>query len=191
MDQSTMDCLTNLYWKLSPGGYTIIDDYGAVPACRTAVHEFRDRHGIEAPLQQIDWTGVTGRNRPQRIFPTTAVRPPVAVDQTLRDLVVESGPCTTVDVIVVNYRSYDELERCLTSLEPGRAQLGQVVIVDHQSDLEAASRITSRFSWVRLLSDRRTKGSRRRQPRGAPDRGAVLAAQPRLPRQLGSDRAHA
>jgi O-methyltransferase len=43
---------------LSPGGFAIIVDYGAVPACKTAVEDFRSREGITAPLQTIDWTGV-------------------------------------------------------------------------------------------------------------------------------------
>jgi len=71
---------------------------------------------------------------------------------------VESAPGAAVDVIIVNYRSYDELGRCLTSLEPGRAQLGHVVVVDHESDLEAASRITGRFPWVRLMERSTNEG---------------------------------
>jgi hypothetical protein len=55
--ESTMDGLTALYPKLSPGGYAIIDDYGAIPACRQAVHDYRDAHGIVEPIQQVDWTG--------------------------------------------------------------------------------------------------------------------------------------
>lgn len=58
MYQSTMDALTNLYDGLSPGGYCIIDDYGAIPACKQAVDEFRQARGIDAPLTEIDWTGV-------------------------------------------------------------------------------------------------------------------------------------
>ena len=45
MYQSTMDALTNLYPKLSAGGYVIIDDY-AWKACRQAVTEFRQQEGI-------------------------------------------------------------------------------------------------------------------------------------------------
>jgi O-methyltransferase len=39
MYESTMDALTNLYPKLASGGFLIVDDYGAVPACKEAVHE--------------------------------------------------------------------------------------------------------------------------------------------------------
>jgi hypothetical protein len=58
MYESTMDGLINLYPKLSVGGYLIVDDYGAVPACRQAVHDYRDKHGIEDEIKSIDWTGV-------------------------------------------------------------------------------------------------------------------------------------
>jgi hypothetical protein len=59
--ESTMDALTALYPKLSPGGYVIIDDYGAINACRQAVHDFRNTHGIEDPIQEVDWTGAYWR----------------------------------------------------------------------------------------------------------------------------------
>ncbi|MFA7241633.1 MAG: TylF/MycF/NovP-related O-methyltransferase [Sulfuricellaceae bacterium] len=52
--ESTMDSLNNLYHKVSPGGFIIIDDYGALNACKTAVDEFRARHAIREPLEIID-----------------------------------------------------------------------------------------------------------------------------------------
>jgi predicted O-methyltransferase YrrM len=57
MYESTMDALTHLYPKLSPGGYCIIDDYGAIPACRQAVRDYRAAQGINEPITMIDWTG--------------------------------------------------------------------------------------------------------------------------------------
>ncbi|MBK8870722.1 MAG: class I SAM-dependent methyltransferase [Elusimicrobia bacterium] len=53
---STMDVLENLYKKLNPGGFCIIDDY-ALPGCRKAVNDFREKHGICEPMIEIDWTG--------------------------------------------------------------------------------------------------------------------------------------
>lgn len=38
---STMDCLRNLYHKVSKGGFIIIDDYG-LPGCRAAIDDFRE-----------------------------------------------------------------------------------------------------------------------------------------------------
>jgi O-methyltransferase len=58
MYSSTMDALVSLYPKLVAGGYAIIDDYGAVVACRNAVNDFRAKQGVREPLREIDWTGV-------------------------------------------------------------------------------------------------------------------------------------
>jgi O-methyltransferase len=55
---STMEALQNLYPKVSPGGYVIIDDFGAVAACRQAVMDFREKFAITEELKSIDWTGV-------------------------------------------------------------------------------------------------------------------------------------
>jgi O-methyltransferase len=52
--ESTMDALTNLYPKLSVGGWVILDDYGHPMGCRTAVNEFREANGIEDPIQMAD-----------------------------------------------------------------------------------------------------------------------------------------
>jgi hypothetical protein len=54
--ESTTDALTNLYDKLSVGGYAIIDDYAedAWTHCRRAVDDFRRRRNIREPLIQVD-----------------------------------------------------------------------------------------------------------------------------------------
>ena len=61
--ESTMDALDHLYPRLSPGGYLIVDDYGAVPACRRAVDDFRQREGITEQVMEIDWSGVYWRRK--------------------------------------------------------------------------------------------------------------------------------
>jgi len=53
MYESTMDILTNLYHKLSIGGFCIIDDYGHI-TCRKAVEDFRNQHGIVDEIKIID-----------------------------------------------------------------------------------------------------------------------------------------
>lgn len=58
MYESTMDGLKNLYAKLSRGGFLIVDDYGAVPACKDAVHDFRRDNKISEEIIEIDWGGV-------------------------------------------------------------------------------------------------------------------------------------
>lgn len=60
MYESTMDALQALYPRLSPGGFCIIDDYGLAP-CAQAVHDYREKHGIEEPIEKIDWCGVYWR----------------------------------------------------------------------------------------------------------------------------------
>lgn len=58
MYESTYVALEALYPKLSPGGFVIVDDYGAFSQCRQAVSDYRDRFAITAALHQVDWTAV-------------------------------------------------------------------------------------------------------------------------------------
>lgn len=58
MYESTIIALRSLYPKVSPGGYVIIDDYGAIASCRQAVADYRREFAIQTDLQPIDWTGV-------------------------------------------------------------------------------------------------------------------------------------
>jgi hypothetical protein len=54
--ESTMDALTSLYDRLSPGGYVIVDDYGeeSWTYCKKAVEEFRASRAIDVPLKRVD-----------------------------------------------------------------------------------------------------------------------------------------
>lgn len=61
MYESTIAILEALYHKVSPGGFVIIDDFGAIPACRKAVEDFRDTAGVHDPIETIDWTGAYWR----------------------------------------------------------------------------------------------------------------------------------
>jgi O-methyltransferase len=58
MYESTMDALVNLYPKLAKGGFVIVDDYGAVEACKIAIHDYRKQNGITEEIIPIDWAGV-------------------------------------------------------------------------------------------------------------------------------------
>ena len=60
MYESTAVALESLYPKLSPGGFVIVDDYG-VPGARAATDDFRAEHGIEEPLELIDWASAFWR----------------------------------------------------------------------------------------------------------------------------------
>jgi O-methyltransferase len=61
--EATRAALEALYPGLAVGGYVIVDDYGVMTRdeCRRAVDEFRARHGITEPLEQVDWTCVRWR----------------------------------------------------------------------------------------------------------------------------------
>ena len=61
MYQSTMEALESLYPDLSTGGFIIIDDFGAVPGCRQAVLDYRQRHHIREEIHEIDWEAVFWR----------------------------------------------------------------------------------------------------------------------------------
>jgi O-methyltransferase len=59
--ESTRDALVNLYPKVVPGGFIIVDDYGDFEPCKAAVDEFRKEHDIREPIERVDWTGVFWR----------------------------------------------------------------------------------------------------------------------------------
>jgi O-methyltransferase len=59
--ESTMDILNNLYARVSPRGFVIIDDYHGWEPCRKAVTEFRASRSISCPIMEIDGSGVYWR----------------------------------------------------------------------------------------------------------------------------------
>lgn len=65
MYESTIDVLIYLYPKLSEGGYCIIDDWGAVPACKKAIQDYRKVFGIKEKMFEIDWTGIFWKKEKQ------------------------------------------------------------------------------------------------------------------------------
>lgn len=60
MYESTIDSLTNLYPKLSLGGFCIVDDY-ALPACASAVEDYRSANSITTDIIKVDWSGIYWR----------------------------------------------------------------------------------------------------------------------------------
>lgn len=58
---STMDVLVPMYDKVEVGGFVIIDDYGTIPECRSAVCDFRAERGIQDEIMPIDGSGVYWR----------------------------------------------------------------------------------------------------------------------------------
>jgi O-methyltransferase len=63
MYESTYVALEALYPKLSPGGFIIIDDYGAIEECRKAVTDYRTKFNITESMEQADWTAVYWRKQ--------------------------------------------------------------------------------------------------------------------------------
>lgn len=51
---STISALENLYDRLSPAGFVIIDDYGGLRNCAKAVHDFLDQRGLRVKMQPVD-----------------------------------------------------------------------------------------------------------------------------------------
>jgi O-methyltransferase len=52
--ESTAEALQYLYPKLSIGGYAIVDDYGAIQACKSAVDDYRALHAITEPMEFVN-----------------------------------------------------------------------------------------------------------------------------------------
>jgi O-methyltransferase len=61
--ESTIVALQSLYDRLTPGGFAIIDDYGALGGCRKAVHDFLDQRKERPVIEVIDQTGVWWQKR--------------------------------------------------------------------------------------------------------------------------------
>jgi GT2 family glycosyltransferase len=71
---------------------------------------------------------------------------------------VEESTGPVLDLVIVNYRSYDELTRCLSSLEAARPLFARVVVIDHESDLRAADRVSRQFPWVDVVERTTNEG---------------------------------
>jgi len=67
MYESTMDGLKNLYPKLSPGGFVIVDDYLRLEGCRAAVDDYRREHNINEEIKPIDNSGAFWRREPTNV----------------------------------------------------------------------------------------------------------------------------
>jgi len=59
--ESTYVCLVNLYERVSPGGFVIVDDYNCYECCRRAVQDFARERGLAFNIQDIDGWGAYWR----------------------------------------------------------------------------------------------------------------------------------
>jgi hypothetical protein len=136
MYESTMDGLRNLYDKVSPGGFVIVDDYGCVAGCKKAIHDFRQERGITDPIIDIDGWGVYWRKPKQA---TTGSPSPAAVRGTGSGLdpVPDFPPRPFWSVVVPVYGRRQYLAQCLQSVlsqDPGPEQMEIVVVDDAGAD---------------------------------------------------------
>jgi hypothetical protein len=86
--ESTRIALDSLYPGLAVGGHLIVDDYHMLPECSRAVDDYRSEHGIEEPLESVDWNSVRWRRETP---PAETNRPPVAATPTPRSGSARSG----------------------------------------------------------------------------------------------------
>jgi GT2 family glycosyltransferase len=80
--------------------------------------------------------------------------------------VVSVEPLHRVAVLIITYRTYPELRRCLASLAPDAASL-DVIVVDHESDAAEAAAIQREFPWARILVEPANAGFAAGVNRGA------------------------
>ncbi len=98
--------LDALYERVSPGGFVIVDDYGA-GECEAAVDAFRSERGVREPLERVDWSAAAWRRAPARGRRGAARRAARAARRTrTKDL----------GVVVVAYNMRREAARTLHSL---------------------------------------------------------------------------
>jgi Macrocin-O-methyltransferase (TylF) len=68
--------LESLYPGLAVGGYLVVDDYQPLDECRKAVDDFRARHGIDEPIEQVDWSAVRWRREHENDIPRVTAAGP-------------------------------------------------------------------------------------------------------------------
>ena len=62
-----------------------------------------------------------------------------------------NAPHVTASVIIVNYHAYPELTACLESLARQTLSSIEIILVDHDSDADAATAVSRRFPAVHLV----------------------------------------
>jgi GT2 family glycosyltransferase len=71
---------------------------------------------------------------------------------------VQASSRPLADLVIVNYRSYEELSRCLSSLEPLRGGLATITVVDQESDSAAAAAVARAFPWAVVIERQTNDG---------------------------------
>jgi cephalosporin hydroxylase len=143
--EETGAVLDALYDRVTPGGFVVIDGYGAAD-CQATVDGFRSDRGVVDPLELMDWTGALWRK-------TTSAERSEAVASTsgaLRAAPEAPEPSGTKElaVVVVVHNMRREAARTLHSLsrsyQRGVDDLDyEVVVVENGS--ESAQRLGEEF----------------------------------------------
>ena len=110
--EATRSALESLYPGLSAGGYLIVDDYGLFEESRRAVDEYRERHGITEPLEDVDWNCKRWRREDETPIEAPTTRPGDAQESAPRQ--VPTGQRRYRDVPSVREL---ELERKVAELQ--------------------------------------------------------------------------
>jgi cephalosporin hydroxylase len=125
--------LEAVYERVAPGGFIVIDAYGAAD-CQAAVDRFRSGQGLTEPVERIDWSGAAWRRESedgQRSTSAPASGRPRAAAET---------PAATKElgVVVVVHNMRREMARTLHSLSRSYQQ-GidgldyEVIVVENRS----------------------------------------------------------
>jgi cephalosporin hydroxylase len=105
--------LDALYDRVTPGGFVVIDAYGAAD-CQASVDGFRSERGVVDPLERIDWSGAAWRKTRDAGRSEAVASPRGAITAGRR----APSPATTKElgVVVVTYNMRREAARTLHSL---------------------------------------------------------------------------
>lgn len=159
---STLLALNCLYPGLAVGGHLLIDDYGALEECRVAVDHFRAHHGIDEPLEQIDWTCFRWQRR--SATPLEADVP--APEKPRRQSAPDPGEGARHIATAREVELAEEAAALRERLEATEAELART-----RDSLERQLReLTESISWrltrpLRQLNARRIVGGRHRRRR--------------------------
>ena len=77
-------------------------------------------------------------------------------DEQNRPVPDQSGGAPAITVVIVNYKTYAELDECLASLLPARDR--EVILVDHSSSTQDLARLSAKFPEVRTAPTRGNPG---------------------------------
>lgn len=100
--------LDTLYDRVSPGGFVVVDGYGAAD-CQAAVDEFRATRGVVDPLERVDWSAAFWRKTGESTLtssPASSNGAPLGKRTATKELAV----------VVVAYNMRREAARTLHSL---------------------------------------------------------------------------